>query len=116
MKMEIRTENGVNVAVLIGELDAMHAEDCQARLMQLGKDDASAILLDLEALDMITSAGLRALLEVARDLKARDGVLAFCRPSELVLEILELAYFTKMFAIYSTPDEGVAQMTADRPT
>jgi anti-anti-sigma factor len=80
MEMSVRTEQGMTVVALAGELNARTSPDVLARVLELAHPDCK-VILDLTAVTFLTSAGARMLLQVSRTVGGRGGraVLAATR-------------------------------------
>jgi anti-anti-sigma factor len=86
-RFEVRTgENGE--LALSGELDVAAAERFTRAVAEA--HGAGGLILDLSEVTFIDSTGLRSLLAAAKDLQGR-GELVLARPSQRVLEVLEIA-------------------------
>ncbi len=112
--MEIEeTQSGV-VMILRpqGRLDAMSAPRLQESA--LGHIDAgkTSLVLDLEKIDYISSAGLRAVLVAAKRLQEMDGRLVVCSLRGIVLEVFGMSGFDQI--IETTPDQAAAVATFSR--
>ena len=71
-----------------------------------------AVVLDLGALDYLSSAGLRTILLIAKTLWQQDGYFALCSVSEHVHEVFEISGFDKIIAIHSSPEPAFAAAQA----
>ena len=92
---------GVRRLALHGELDAHAAEGLQVALeRQLGEDDR-AVHLVCDRLDFIDSAGLRALVELDRRLRADGRRLVLEKPTRPVRHVLQIADLDQHFEIVS---------------
>ena len=96
-------EHGVVVAIA-GRLDAVTSADFEKRMRELIDRGNAALVVDFERLDYISSAGLRALLVVARTLKAKDGRLRFANVKGGVRAVFDMSGFASMFQL----DDSVA--------
>ena len=68
------------------------------------------LVLEMDATDFISSAGVRVLISTQKALKPRGGVLAIAQPSVRVMEVLELAGLESLFPIY---DSTVAALASE---
>ena len=66
------------------------------------------LVLDLQGVDYIDSAGLGEIVRVMKRARAVEGDLRLCGLREDVLRIFEITGLTKAIAIYPTRDEAVA--------
>jgi anti-anti-sigma factor len=71
---------------------------------------ADKLLLDLAALDYISSAGLRIILSAARQMKSRSGRLVLCSLSNQIREVFEISGFTGILVISSSREEAMNQL------
>lgn len=108
MKLFIEDVQGKIVARVGGSMDTASAprfqEELETRLDQGGKD----FVVELAELEYITSAGLRAILAVAKKIKAAGGGICFCCLTGMVSEVFEMSFFTQMFTIHDTLDQALA--------
>ncbi len=98
--MELKLFDGAKCRYLIlsGRLDAATSPDADQALR--GKlDDCRALVIDLGDLSYISSAGLRVLLLVAKQMQSHNGKLALCRLTPVVKEVFELSGLTSIFNI-----------------
>lgn len=65
------------------------------------------VLVDLTGVHYISSAGLRVLLALAKDINRRQGVLRLCGLTETVREVFDIAGFSQIFQIYPTQEEAL---------
>jgi anti-anti-sigma factor len=77
------------------------------------KAGGDALLFDLSQLEYISSAGLRVLILVLKNVSPNGGKVALAQPQRVVAEILEISRFKYIFAIHATIDAGLAALSAD---
>ncbi|MBF2077526.1 MAG: STAS domain-containing protein [Synechococcales cyanobacterium T60_A2020_003] len=65
------------------------------------------MLVNLEKLDFITSAGLRVLLLASKLLQASGGKLKICTANDSVKDVLETCGFDSLIALYPTEAEAI---------
>ncbi len=112
MNIELEEMNGVTVATLYGELDGRTAPQVQEKLLALPAPDGRA-LLDMSGVSYISSAGLRALLMLYRQMAAKDGRVALVGLAENIRDVMVVTGFLEFFDDYATLQEGLAAMTGD---
>ncbi len=71
----------------------------------------TAILLDLSALDYMTSGGLAALLNAARRMADVKGRFALCSLNDNLKSVFDISNFAMIIDIYPSVDEALANMT-----
>lgn len=110
--MDVRvTEKGnASVLALTGRMDATTTcvfEDACKALLASGH---TTIVLDMEGLEYISSAGLRGILGMVKALKAASGVLAFCGLQPMVSEVFRISGFSSMLPVHATLDDALAAL------
>ena len=89
-----KTENDSMIVSLEGRLDTNTASQLEA---ELKAPTASCLILDLEKLDYISSAGLRVLLSAQK--RMAQGSMKLIHVQGAVMEIFEITGFTDIFDI-----------------
>ncbi len=81
---------------LIGFIDASNASDTENILDQVvAKYDN--VLLDMEKLEYVSSAGLRAFKRAYVELRRKGGTFSAKHVSKMVMEVFEVTGFTRLF-------------------
>jgi anti-anti-sigma factor len=107
MQISVKTTNEVKVLAFEGRLDTQTSPDAQQQLTRLIEEGATKILVNLEKVDYISSAGLRVLLVVAKQLKATDGELRICSLNEVVKEVFDISGFDLILPISASESEAL---------
>ena len=107
MEIAKQEKDGVMMVSLIGRLDAASAGDTEAELNQLTGEGAK-LLVNLEKLEYISSAGLRVLLVAAKQIRRNNGKMCLCNLTDSVSEVFEISGFSAIFDIASSDQESVA--------
>lgn len=76
-----------------GRIDGAAANEMEEQVIKAEKDGAKTILINLAEADFICSAGIRVILQHWRQLRTQGRKLQVTRPSEPVLQILEMTGF-----------------------
>jgi anti-sigma B factor antagonist len=102
--MEIREELATDVTIVDvkGRIDSASAKSLGDRLTSLIEAGHARVVVDLDQVDYISSAGFRVLLVAARLAEEASGNLALCRLSAEVRKLFELAAFTDLFEIHQS--------------
>ncbi len=107
MQISVKTTNEVRVLVFEGRLDTQTSPDAQQQLTRLIEEGETKILVNFEKLDYISSAGLRVLLVVAKQLKTTDGELRICSLNEVVKEVFDISGFDMILPISASESEAL---------
>ena len=97
LNIEKKTDNGVLTVALEGRLDTTTAPQLEAELKE-AIGGADTLLLDLQKLEYISSAGLRVLLSVQK-IMAKKGGMTLRHVSEAIMEIFEVTGFVDILDI-----------------
>ncbi len=101
--------DNILVLRLAGRLDAMSAGECEKAVDDALAKGSPLLLMDLEALEYISSAGLRVILKAAKALYG-SGRLALARPQEGVREVLEMTGFGEIIPIHDTLEGALNEL------
>ena len=112
MNIELEEIDGVTVATLFGELDGRTAPIVQEKLLALPQPNGKA-LLDMSGVSYISSAGLRALLMLYRQMAANDGRVALAGLQENIKDVMIVTGFLEFFDDYDTLEQGLAALHCD---
>ena len=90
-------ENNCLTVALEGRLDTATAPQLEQEL-KASLDGAQAVVLDLEKLEYISSAGLRVLLS-AQKIMNKQGSMEIRNVNEVIMEIFEVTGFSDILTI-----------------
>ena len=107
MEIQTRDTNGIKVIDLIGKLDTSTSPDAEKHLNGLLKEGVKKILVNLEKLDYISSAGLRVLLSTNKQLQKTGGMMRICNLNDVVQEIFDISGFSSIFNVFVTESEAL---------
>ena len=102
---------GALVARAVGRVDGGNAKDFQDALETLLKDNTGAFVLDLEDLSYISSAGLRVILLVAKQLQGKSTKFGMCSLSESIVEVFKISGFDKIIPTHANQAEAISALT-----
>ena len=92
-----KTENVLTVKVR-GHLDVVNASELEAYIQpELGS--VSQIVMDLEEVEYVSSAGLRVLLAAQQKMESKGGGMTLIHVSPVIREIFEMTGFLDMVAL-----------------
>ena len=91
-----------------GSIDALTAPEFTAALnAQIGAGRLH-LVADLGAVDFMSSAGLRLLMQAAREARQKGGDLRLAAASPAVEKMLKMAGFTSVLKVFSDIEEAVS--------
>ena len=107
MEITTESENGVLIARAEGRIDGANARDFESAVLAAVRECKGAFLIDCEELSYISSAGLRAMLLIAKALAKREVPFALCSLSDPVAEIFQISGFDQIISIHRSRDEAL---------
>jgi stage II sporulation protein AA (anti-sigma F factor antagonist) len=111
MEFQSRNENGGTVVALGGRLDAVTTPDYERQVRELIEGGASRLVLDLERLEYISSAGLRGLLLTGKLIEAKRGRMRLANVVGRVRSVFDMAGFSVMFPIEESVPAALATLS-----
>lgn len=109
MEISVSKEKDFSVVSVSGRLDAGTAAEFEKDCAKLIDEGGKKFILQLAALEYVSSAGLRSVLTIAKKLKAIGGSLSLCGLSGLVQEVFSIAGFDSFLPIYDTLEKAIDQ-------
>jgi anti-sigma B factor antagonist len=102
--MEISEEYSVDATIVDvkGRIDSTTAQALGDKLTSLIEAGRTRLVIDLNQVDYISSAGFRVLLVSSRLAEESHGKLALCSLAPGVQKLFELTAFTDLFEIYTS--------------
>jgi anti-anti-sigma factor len=110
-----RYANAVVLSVA-GRLDQDTCDDFRLELMKHVEQTAhegGAIILDLEGLEYVSSAGLRCFMLASRQAKSQHGRILVAALQPMVAEIFEISHFNLVFQVLPSVREALGATSSD---
>ncbi len=95
---------------LEGRLDGSNSRDFEASLNAEIGDSDNSVVLDLNGLTYISSAGLRAILLITKSVKSKGASLVLCSLPTQIEEVFKISGFDKIIPIHASKDQAVQAM------
>lgn len=105
MQLDVSRRGQILLIGINGRLDTLTAPDLDQYTHTELSQEKGEVVLDLQGLTYISSAGLRALLGLAKQVEGNGGKVAICGLGGEVQKVFELSGFTRIFAICSRPQD-----------
>lgn len=108
--LSIDTDNKQSVSVMKvkGRLDSDTTPEFEHALSQLLDDNRNKIVLNLQSVEFLSSAGLRAMVKALKDAQKSGGDLRLASVSAPIEVILRTVGMMQMFKMFSTSEEAAA--------
>lgn len=106
----IETDNtqAVSIMKVQGRVDSDTAPELDGALSKLLADGRNKIVLDLQGVDYLSSAGLRALVKALKDAQGAGGDVRLASVSEAIRGVLLTVGMMQMFKLFPTSEEAAA--------
>jgi anti-anti-sigma factor len=102
-----------NVSVIRpqGRLDSNTSDEFERGLLKRIDDGDRLLVIDLSNVAFVSSAGLRAFLSVAKQVKAAGGNLTVCSLNAYVKQVFDVTGCTTLLNVFPTFDAAVAHLS-----
>ena len=94
--------DGILALMAEGRVDGRNALEFQNALGALSVDNLTGLVLDLEHLSYISSAGLRVILLIGHQLQGRAVKFSVCSLQESIREVFQVSGFDKIISAHAT--------------
>lgn len=98
------------ILALAGRMDATTTIEFDNAAQAAMNEGHTHILVDLQNVVYMSSAGLRSLLSLAKAAKAAQGRLCFCCLQPMVAEVFRISGFDRMLSVHADREAGLAAL------
>lgn len=102
---------GVLIISITGRIDGMNAQEFHQSMDKEISGSENPVVLDLEKLSYISSAGLRSILLIAKTLQVKRTKFMLCSLPGPIKEIFEIAGFDKIINVLESRSDAIATIT-----
>jgi anti-anti-sigma factor len=116
MNVSSRRYSTAVVLQVSGRLDQDTCDAFRGQLMghvDSAAREAGAVVLDLSALEYVSSAGLRCFMLASRQAKAQHGRIFVAQLQPMVAEIFQISHFNLVFQVFPTVREALGAVSAE---
>ena len=108
-RIHTHKEWDVDIMTIYGRVDAERSPEVEAAGRRVLETAFQKLLINLSAVDYLSSAGLCALLNLGKLADAKHGRLFLCGPSAPVRQILKMSGFDKIFKIRNSVQDALVE-------
>jgi anti-anti-sigma factor len=107
--MELNTQkiNEVNIVSIEGSIDALTAGEVQQYFNDLIGTGVEKVILNLDQVDFMSSAGLRVIMAVSKEVRQQGGDLRLAAAQPGVEKMLKISGFTSILKSFPNVDAAV---------
>ena len=106
MEINIKSIAQVTVVEIVGDIDSNTAPQAQEQVLPLAQQ-GTRILLDMSGVEYMSSAGLRMLLSMYRQISRQNGGIVLVGLNEEIKDTMAITGFLNFFITRDTVDEGL---------
>jgi anti-anti-sigma factor len=110
MQFDSRKETGSVIVSISGRMDAVTTGETEHKLSALIDEGERRFVIDLRALEYISSAGLRTFLATAKKLKTEKGAIVFANLTGNVMEVFKISGFYSLFAVCESTEAALEKL------
>ena len=110
MEVNIKTADQVTVVEVVGDVDGTTAPAVQSQVLPLAQPGGK-ILLDMSNVAYMSSAGLRLLLTMYRQVFSQNGRIVLVGLADEIKDTMSVTGFLRFFTTCETVDEGLKALT-----
>ena len=107
VSFEIRTQDGVDVVDISGQLDAFTTPDVKAEFKKLTDARHYKLALNFSDVDYVNSTGIGAIVAVAQQVRRRKGDLKLFGMKADIKKVFDLVGASKILEIFETEQEAL---------
>ncbi len=101
MNVTIDKQDNITIVAMEGKLDGVTSQDAYDQILPTVTDNCR-LVFDMEYCVYVSSAGLRIILMLGKQIKRVGGLGVMANLSEEVLEVMEMTGFDHIFKNYET--------------
>jgi anti-anti-sigma factor len=110
MEITARKERNISVVTVKGRMDAVTAPVFEKNLSELMAQGEQYFIVNLSALEYISSAGLRSILATAKQLKNKNGEILFAGLQGAVEDVFKISGFHSIFKVFETEEKALQKL------
>ena len=111
ISFEIRTQDGVDVIDVTGQLDAFTTPDVKAEFKKLTDARRYKLALNLENVSYVNSTAIGAIVAVAQQVRRRKGDLKIFGMKADIRKVFDLVGASKILEIFETEQEALKSLS-----
>ena len=110
MDLNIERSGELLISTPSGRLDGTNSRKFEESLKSEISGSKCSVVLDFKDLNYISSAGLRAILLIAKSVRADNTNLALCSLSDNIREVFEISGFDRIIPIHKSREDAVQSL------
>src|SRR5215212_148512 len=108
MNITTKSLGGVTVVTVDGSIDSKTAPELQQKILE-ATVATNMMIIDLTEVSFVSSAGLRVLLMVYRQVKSKDGKVILAGVSEEIKDVMSMTGFISFFELAESESDALTK-------
>jgi anti-sigma B factor antagonist len=109
MQVDVREDGGIVFIEPVGHIDGKSAPEFHGAVINLVKPKAR-VVLNMERVGFMSSAGLRSMLLICREAKARDAKVVLAGVDSDILKSMSATGFLAFFVVADSVQDAVSRL------
>ena len=110
MAIDARSDLAAVFVLPEGRLDSNSSAKFHEELESATDSGGRVVVIDMEAVDYVSSAGLRVIMQAVRRMQQQGGSLALCALTKDVRAVFETSGFDQLIQIHPSRTDAVAAL------
>lgn len=110
MAVKSSRKDGTLIARTGGRIDGANAREFHVALEEAIDESDTKVILDMENLTYISSAGLRVILMTAKTLQKQKAKFAICTLAPSIQEVFRISGFDRIIPIHESLDAAITSL------
>jgi anti-sigma B factor antagonist len=108
MEISTKSQGDILIIKISGRMDSISSAEVEEKLNDAIDDNKCKIIIDLEAVEYISTGGLRVLLAALKKQKEKGGSIELVSLQPFVRNIFKIIGFDRIFSILPSKEEAVS--------
>ncbi len=104
---------GISIIHVDGRVDALNAGSFEEKMLPLCQSETKGFIIDFSKLVYISSAGLRAILKMAKQCKSVKKKIVICNLAAEVQEVFKISGFDLIIKICKDTESAMNEISGD---
>jgi anti-anti-sigma factor len=109
MDISTKSRDGVYILEISGRMDSISSKEIEDRLNGVIEQNKDKIIIDLSAVDYISSVGLRVLLFALKKQREKEGSIKLASLQPFVRDVFKTTGFDRLFSISRDQEEAMGK-------
>ena len=111
MNLTVMPHGDIRIIRIEGRLDGITSPQLEQEILRLCEEGCHRLVFEMDALEYVSSAGLRVLLLAVKKTRAAGGRVALYGVGSAIREVLEISGFLSLFPVLATKEEAIDSLT-----